>query len=212
MESRDRRPGTDPVAVAGKLDPRGISPVGPTAWRWTSPTGFSAVPPPGPRRRSRRPRRRLRVAARAPCAMAAATSADTAPCVAISVAGTPSSRLLHLVRVGDDAAAKHIAAPATSVSRSATSPPVHDSAVARVRPRARQASSTSSSIDRSSRPNRNARRAAREGRLERVGPCLRTWLDDVVDVDLEIACTDRHLDAVAVTAGLGERLRNEPTR
>ena len=51
--------------------------------------------------------------------------------------------------------------PGTDVSRAATSPPVHDSAVASVSPRSRQSSSTSSSIGDSVAGEEVAARAAR---------------------------------------------------
>ena len=98
--------------------------------------------------------------------------------------------------------------PGTDVSRAATSPPVHDSAVPSVSPRARQRSSTSSCTVRSSRPNRYSRERLRERRLERIGARLRPGLDDEIDVDLEVTGADRRLDAVPVAARVGERLRD----
>ena len=70
--------------------------------------------------------------ARAPCAIAAATSAETAPCCCEQrPAGTPSCAAFDLVRVGDDRRrGRRRSTPGTSVSRAPTSPPVHDSAVA----------------------------------------------------------------------------------
>ena len=58
------------------------------------PTGFSSVPPPGPAIPvipipTCAPKR-----SRAPSASAAATSGETAPCAAISSAGTPASAVL----------------------------------------------------------------------------------------------------------------------
>ena len=49
--------------------------------------------------------------ARAPSAMATATSADTAPWVAIRAAGTASCRFLRLVCVRDDSAHEDVARP-----------------------------------------------------------------------------------------------------
>ena len=102
--------------------------------------------------------------------------------------------------------------PATDVSRAATSPPVHDSAVASVSPRARQRVEH----DLLDRPL-----VAREQvLLERLGeralraprPRLGARLDEQVDVDLELPRADRRLDPVSVAAGVGERLARPPTR
>src|SRR5581483_5136076 len=46
----------------------------------------------------------------------------------------------------------------------------------------------------------------RKAALELVGPLLRTRLHEEVDMNLEIARTDRHVHAVAVAARIGERL------
>ena len=99
--------------------------------------------------------------------------------------------------------------PATDVSRAATSPPVHDSAVASVRPRSRHAVEH----ERLDRPlvvaRRGTSRAARRARASScVGARLGARLDEQVDVDLEVARADRRLDPVAVAAGVVERLRD----
>ncbi len=47
-----------------------------------------------------------------------------------------------------------------------------------------------------------------ERRLELVGARLGAWIDDDVDVDLEVARTDRHLHPVAVAARLRKRTRD----
>ena len=58
--------------------------------------------------------------------------------LAAASAGTPSSACLDLVRVRDDRRrGTRRSSPGTDVSRAATSPPVHDSAVASVSPRSR---------------------------------------------------------------------------
>ncbi len=93
-----------------------------------------------------------------PAAIASAHSAETAPCCSRSSVGHAEHPLLDLVRVGDDATHDDVRAARDSVSRAATSPAVHDSAVATVAPRARAASSTSSSSGRSSSLNTSAPR------------------------------------------------------
>ena len=147
--------------------------------------------------------------ARTPAAIAAAVSAETAPCSASSVGGTPSSRLLHLVRVGDDAAQEDVArarAPTSAAPRRArrcTTRPSRASSRARGR-----ASSTSSSTGRSSRANRYRSSGSASARSSSSRPRLRARVDEQVDVDLEVARADRRLDAVPVAAGVGERLRD----
>ena len=61
---------------------------------------------------------------------------------------------------------------------------------------------------RSSRANRYLLERRASAPLELVRARLGPRLDDEVDVDLEVACADRHLDAVAVPARVGERLRD----
>ena len=86
-------------------------------------------------------------------------------------------------------------------------PPVHDSAVARVSPRVRQRSSTISAIVRSFSLKKCLPRRARMNSTTRVRAPL-PGLDEEIDVDLELASADRHLDAVAVAACVRERLRD----
>ena len=87
-------------------------------------------------------------------------------------------------------------------------PPVHDSAVASVRPCPRQSSSTISEIERSSsREQVDAERGA-----ERVDDprarSLGVGLDEDVDVDLELARADGHVDSFTLAARACERLRD----
>ena len=163
----------------------------------------------GRRRRSPRPRRRRRARSRAPAAIAAAVSAETAPCSASVVRGHAELPALDVVRsTRRRRRGRRRSSRGRTVSRAATSPPVHDSAVASVSPRSRQ-SVEHELLD---RPlvrgeqvplERLAQRA-----LELVGARLGARLDDEVDVDLEVARADRRLDAVAVAAGLLERARD----
>ena len=82
---------------------------------------------------------------------------------------------------------------------------MHDSAVAIVRPRARASARTCSSTERSSREKIHFSSGSAIAALESRRSLLRARLDDEVDVDLELARADRHLDAVAVSPGLFER-------
>ena len=164
---------------------------------------------PARRRRSRQRRRRRRAAAARPRAIAAATSAETAPWSSSSSRRDVELALLDLVVVRDDAAdGRRRSSPATAVSRAATSPPVHDSAVASVSRRSRQRPSTISSTERSSSANRYRSSSVAQPAGELVGALLRTRLGEQVDVDLEVACADRRLDSVAVAARLGEGPRD----
>ena len=85
---------------------------------------------------------------------------------------------------------------------------MHDSAVASVSPRARQASSTSASIGSSVREKRYDPTGSTRRGLERVGPGIRAGCDEEVDVDLAVAGADRHLDPLPFAARCGERLRD----
>ena len=69
----------------------------------TRPTGFAGVAPPGPAMPVTETARSTGARASAPCAIAAAVSALTAPCAAIVSGGTPSRLRLRLVRVGHKA-------------------------------------------------------------------------------------------------------------
>ena len=64
-----------------------------------------------------------------PAAMAAAVSGDTAPCSCRMSSGTPSSAILTSFAYATIPPRKTSLEPGTDVSRAATSPPVHDSAV-----------------------------------------------------------------------------------
>ena len=85
---------------------------------------------------------------------------------------------------------------------------MHDSAVASVSPRSRQASSTSASTGRSSSTNRcrPARSRRPPDELVRARPPL--LVDEQVDVDLELARADGRRHAVALAPALGERPRD----
>ena len=89
---------------------------------------------PSPRRR-----RRLRAGRARPRAIAARSRPRRHRSAASTVLGTPSSDVLDRVGVGDDRTrGRRRSSPGSHVSRAATSPPVHDSAVASVSPRSRQ--------------------------------------------------------------------------
>src|SRR6266508_5818797 len=138
----------------GKTKSAPRPPSGPSAWRYTRPTGLSLLPPPGPAipvtaTASPAPSR-----SRRPVAIAAAVSAETAPWRSSTCSETPSSRAFTSSPYATTPPRKTSLAPGTEVIRSATIPPVHDSAVASVSPRPRQSSSTISSIGRWSRLKR----------------------------------------------------------
>ena len=82
----------------------------------------------------------------APAARAAATSACTGPWAARSAGGTPARRTLRSVAYTISPPRKARLAPGTSTIVAASSPPVSDSATARVWPRARSAASTVSAL------------------------------------------------------------------
>ncbi len=62
--------------------------------KWTRPSGFSGVPPPGPATPVMATERSARLCASAPSAMASATGSETAPCATISSMGTPIASAL----------------------------------------------------------------------------------------------------------------------
>src|SRR5207342_96912 len=98
-------------------------------WKWTRPTGLSSVPPPGPATPVTAIPTSTPSRDRIPSAIAAATSAETAPCSAINSSATPSWPTLTSSAYAITEPAKTSLDPGTSVRRAATSPPVHDSAV-----------------------------------------------------------------------------------
>ena len=87
-------------------------------------------------------------------------------------------------------------------------PPVHDSAVARVRFRARQRSTTISETERSSSPKRYGSSASRREAASAAPRSAADGLREDVDVDLELARADRHVHSVALAAGGRECLRH----
>ena len=131
---------------AGVIDARQPRAVRARHAKQTSPTGFSSVPPPGPAMPVMPTPTSAPALARAPSASASATSAETAPTRSISAGSTPASADLGLVGVDDER--RRARSPTSRRARSAapaSSPPVHDSAVAIVSPRARSRSATCSS-------------------------------------------------------------------
>src|SRR4029077_1500996 len=90
------------------------------AWRYTSPTGFSALPPPGPaipvtETETSAPSRAL-----APAAIASAASAETAPRDLRRSGGTSSSRILTSSEYATTTPRKMSLEPETHVSRCET--------------------------------------------------------------------------------------------
>ena len=143
-----------------------------------------------------------------PAAIAAAVSAETAPCSRSTSSGTPSAAAFTSFAYETMPPTKTSLEPGTEVSRAATSPPVHDSAVASVRPRSRH-SVEHDLLDRrlASRVKRYSASGATKAPLELVRARLGARLDEEIDVDLEVARADRHLHPVAVAARRRERLR-----
>src|SRR5918995_1888142 len=109
----------------------------------TVPTGFSSLPPSGPAM----PVTATAVSApnrfSAPAAMASATGSDTAPCSLISRGSTWSSSTFASLAYATPPPATYADDPGRSVSRAASSPAVHDSAVASRRPASRRATRSS---------------------------------------------------------------------
>ena len=94
--------------------------------------------------------------AQTPCAMASAQGALTAPWARRIVLGHAEQLLLGAVRVVTTPRSKYADEPSTSVRRSPTSPPVHDSATASVSPRS--SSSRPTTCSRRSPSGRSSRR------------------------------------------------------
>ena len=179
--------------------------IGPLACRKTSPTGFSGVPPirakppPSPKR----PRRR-RAAALRRRAISAAASADTrrAP-EATSSPSTPSCPASRRSSTRRPRRRRRRSSRAPTVSPSRPYRRCNDSAVARVQPALRQSG-------RGRAPLAPVVLAREEMPLEPVRAArarLVRWTEEV-DVQLEVARADRHVDAVPVAAGSGERTRH----
>ena len=161
MQGGDGRARPDRVAVTRQRELPAFSAFGAETWKWTSPTGFSAVPPPGPatpvtaiptsapsraahagRHRARRPRPTRRRAGE-------------------QLLGHAELRDLHLVRVRDDAADER--RRSSRARRSAGPRPCRRCRTRRSpasSPCARQSSSTISAIDRSSSRTGSARAAS----------------------------------------------------
>ena len=97
-------------------------------------------------------------------------------------------------------------APGTAVRRAATMPPVHDSAVASVSPRARQRSRTISATERSSSVKRYGSSAEASEAATAAPRSTASGSDEQVDVDLELACADGDVHSVPFAAGGCERL------
>src|SRR5436190_2513863 len=124
------------------------------ACRNTRPTGFSALPPPGPAIPVAEIPTSALSRSRMPCAIASAASAETAPWSRSTAGETPSSRVLISSEYAITPPTKASLEPGTDVSIAPTRPPVQDSAVASLKPRSRQKSITISCTGRSSSANR----------------------------------------------------------
>ena len=100
----------------------------------TRPTGFSSLPPPGPAIPVIPTPTSAPSATRAPEASASATSDETAPNDAISPGSTPAKATFAAFEYTTSPPSITSEDPGSSVSRPASSPPVHDSATAIVSP------------------------------------------------------------------------------
>ena len=185
MERRDRRAQPNRLAVAGNVEPeRAARPVGPEACRKTSPTGFSAVPPPGPATPVTATAMSAPSRARAPLAIAAAVSAETAPCVASTSSRHAELLRLDVVRVRDDRRRGR------RRSRPAVGEPRGDEAArarlrgrerealarAAARARARRSSARRARRDSARRPRRGAPRARRRAAPRPAATNRSTWI------------------------------------
>ena len=178
----------------------------------TSPTGFSAVPPPGPAIPVTETATSAPSRSRAPAAIAAAVSAETAPCRSSISSGHAELARLHLVRVRDDGADEDVAR-----ARDRRQPRRHEPARARLGRRERQpalaAELEHELLDRPLVLGEQVRAdALAQRRSELVRPLPTAGVDEEVDVDLEVARADRRRDPVALAPGLLERARDLPTR
>ena len=137
-----------------------------------------------------------------PSAIARATSALTAPWRAMSAGGDAEQLALGRVRVGDDAALepRRSSRRATCTQRRSR-PPVHDSAVARVAPRAvsAAASSRDQPVDRVGVAHTNRQAAMTTQRAQRG--------DDVVEEDAEALRPADRRAAAPLEALVGPRHR-----
>ena len=145
-----------------------------------------------------------------PAAMAAPTSAETAPCSRRSVTGDAELLLLHLVGVGDHAAEEDVARarpPRSAARRSArpcTTPPWRG-----VSPASRHRSRTISSTGRSSsRAKRSVGERVDQSIRQPYRDRLAARPHDEIDVDLEIARADGRLEALRLSPGLVEDARD----
>ena len=122
------------LPVAGKLKSIPRPALGPRRARRPARPASPASRRPAPQRPCHRPRRRPRRAARVLLRHRLGRLGGDRP-VLLDQHGRYAQLLdLHLVRVRDDPPRKTSLEPGIAVSRSATSPPVHDSAVASVQP------------------------------------------------------------------------------
>ena len=196
----------------GKSKRRSRSPIGPLACRKTSPTGFSSVPPPGPATPVTDTATSAPSRSRAPRAIAAAVSAETAPCSCEHLLGDAELRRLDVVRVGDDRRRRR--RRSTRARRSAAPRRGRPCTTRRSRAsgRARAAATSTSSRSRPPHARRGRPASATSACFELVRARLGARLHEEVDVQLEVARADRHLDPVAVAARRGERLRDRRLR
>ena len=138
--------------------------------------------------------------------MAAAASAETAPCSSITRAGTPRLASFTSFGVRDDRADEDVARAGNGGQ-----PRSHHSSGARLRGRELQVSRAAEvEDDLRHRPLVLSEEVRGELRPERLGNVraarLSALIDEEVDVDLELAGTDGHLHSIALTARRGERL------
>jgi len=120
----------DALAPAGEVIPPPRVPAAPAVATKTRPTGLSAVPRRAGDARDATPTS-VRATRIAPSAMAAATSAETAPCVSRRAGSSPVSSTFARFAYVTKARSSTALTPGASVRRADSSPPVHDSARAR---------------------------------------------------------------------------------
>ena len=136
MERGGRRAAAHHLPVAGELGAARLRPVRPGRVHEDEPDGLLlGSRRPGRRRPSRRRRRPHRAARARPAAIACAASAETAPCSLEDRRAARRARSSFTpFAYATTPPRKTSLEPGTLVSRAATRPPVHDSAVASVSP------------------------------------------------------------------------------
>ena len=174
---------------------------GAAACRWTSPTGFSGVPPPGPATPVTDTPTSAPSASRTPCAMAAGRLGGNRPVTAQDLVGDSEQLPLDAVFVGDDPAGEDFARAGNGREPCGDEPTRAALGCGDRQPLLAGQVEHELLDGPLVLGEQGLRKRLGQRLLDRVGVALRAGLDDEVDLHLQVMRADRDVDPLTLSPG-----------